>query len=141
MKEPKHAVIYPFLPEHIERILNGKDVICKYSGRGKPNLSEGSKVLFYASGGSLEMRGEAIIRKIEFLTPRQMLSTYERRLFLTPAEVERYRGLRSPDQSLLVLTLFRIRRFKRPIKKAKYVTMAGETLTQEQYERMLGPAI
>jgi hypothetical protein len=137
MKEPKYAIIYPFLRDHIERILRGKDVVCKYTGKWHPNIISGSRVIFYASGGSLELLGEGTIRTLEFLTPGEIISTYGRRLFLSKAELERYRGTRPAEQKLLVVTLSQVNRFPKPVKMLKSITMAGKTLDKEQYTTIL----
>ena len=139
LKEPKYAVAYPFLRNHIENIFNGKNVVCKYAGRGKPNLVEGSKVLFYASGGGFEVLGEGAIRRIEFLTPLEILTNYRSRLFISSADLEGYRGNRPVDKKLLVLTLTSVRRFSIPIKMTKYVTMAGQMFDKSQYEAIATP--
>ncbi len=137
MKEPKYAMIYPFIRDHIQRIFEGRDVICKYTGRGTPNITTGSKILFYASGGEFELLGDADIRTMQFVTPSEIVPKYRRRLFISQEELEKYRGSRSPERTLLVLELSGVRKFPKAIKMEKYVTMAGQTLDREQYRKVL----
>lgn len=137
LKEPKYAVIYPLLSEHIDRLLRGRDIFCKYVGNKRPNLIEGSKVIFYASRGEFELSGEAVIRRIEFLSPSEIELKYRDRLFITSDELQAYRGQRPPEWKLVVLTLGRTRKYSKPIRMDKYVTMAGQTLTKEGYDRLI----
>lgn len=137
MKEPKYGIIYPLLPNHIKRILGGKDIFCKYIGRGVPSIQEGSKVLFYESGGTFQLKGEATIRQIEFLSPENIVSKYRSRLFISTTELEGYRANRPKERKLLVLSLTHVRRFSRPVELDKYVTMAGQTLDKERYEELV----
>lgn len=139
MKESKEATIYPLLPEHIERMFRGKDVFCKYTGRGNPRIKEGSKLLFYASGSRFEICGEATIRTIEFLTPEETVGKYEKRLFITREELDNYRNQRDrpPEKKLMVLGLFGVKRYDKPRRTLKAVTMAGQTLSKSEYKELL----
>lgn len=137
MNEPKYAIIYPFLRGHIERIFQGRNVVCKYAGKGRPSIAKGSKVVFYASGGSLELLGEGTIKTLEFLIPEEIVSNYGKRLFISDDELIRYRGNRSAERKLLVVTLSQVHRFTKPVKTPKYVTMAGQTLDKEQYSNLI----
>lgn len=85
IKERKVAVIYPLLHENIERILRGKDVFCKYIGKGNPGFKVEDKLLFYESGGQFRVVGEATIRTIEFLISRlTCMDTIRLSWFLDP---------------------------------------------------------
>jgi len=139
MEERKMAVIYPLLPEHIERIFRGKDVFCKYVGKGAPSIKEGSKLIFYASGSRFEALGEATIKTIEFLTPEEIITKYENRLFITKEELDNYRNQRNrpPEKKLMVLSLSNIKKYDRPRKTSKTVTMAGQTLSKTEYKKLL----
>ena len=139
MERHKEATIYPLLPKHIERIFEGRDVFCKYVGKGRPRIGEGSKILFYASGGRFEVLGEAIVQVIEFLTPKEAAAKYEERLFITNEELENYRKQRGrpPGKKLLVLRLTNVIRYDKPHKLSKAVTMAGQTLTDIEYRKLL----
>jgi hypothetical protein len=138
MKERKVAVIYPLLHEHIERIFQGKDIFCKYVGKGIPRIGFGSKLLFYVSGSRSEIVGEATIEAVEFLTPDEIIARYENRLFITKEELDNYRKLRDrpPDRKLIVLSLSKIRKYDRPRRMPKVVTMAGRTLSKDEYRQI-----
>jgi len=86
------GIIFPFLPRHAERLLDGgKDVFAKYLARANlAGLKVGNRILFYVSGGSRQIVGEARIGQIEFLTPDQLLEKYEDRLFITREELRQY---------------------------------------------------
>jgi hypothetical protein len=131
-EEPRF--IYPFLLDHIERIFVGKDVVCKYVGRGQPSIDKGSKLLFYGSGGRFEIIGEGTIDSAEFLTPAETISKYGMRLFISQKELDEYKGVRPPERKLFVLVLRKIRKYSKPIKLGKPVTMSGQTITKETYE-------
>jgi len=139
MEEHKAAVIYPLLPQHIERIFQGKDVFCKYVGKGTPSIKEGSKLLYYASGSQFEILGEATIKTIEFITPKEIITKYEKRLFITREELDNYRRLRSRplEKKLMVLSLSNIKKYDKPRKTSKAVTMVGQTLSKTEYKEML----
>ena len=137
MKEPKYGIIYPLLPNHIKRILGGKDVFCKYVGRGVPNIQKGSKLLFYESGGTFLLQGEAIVKQVEFLSPESIVSKYSSRLFISTRELQAYRANRPKERTLLVLSLTNATKFSKPIQLDKYITMAGQTLNKEEYKGIL----
>jgi hypothetical protein len=137
LKEAKYGVIYPVLRKHANRILRGKNVFCKYVGRGVPNLDIGSRILFYVSHSNFEVVGEGKISKLEYMPPSEILMKYSGRLFLSRKELGKYRGNRPLDRKLLVATLSNIRRFRKPVRRFRPLTMAGETLTSEQYQTIL----
>ena len=132
-------LIYPILPEHIERIFQGKDVFCKYIGKGTPRLKVGSKLLFYASRNQYEVLGDAIIIAIESLMPDKIIFKYEDRLFITKEELDNYRIQRDrpADRKLMVLILSNIKKYDRPHRMLKRVSMAGQTLSKEEYKKLL----
>jgi hypothetical protein len=132
------AIIFPILPEHIQRIFDGKDVFCKYVGRGNPNISIGNHILFYASGKH-EIPGEATISGIEYLSSKEVVEKYMSRLFIDKNELERYRISRdrSPEKRLLVLTLTNAFRYHEPLTPIKNVSMSGLTLSREEFKRQL----
>lgn len=139
MKEHREVVIYPLLREHIERIFQGKDVFCKYVGRGIPSIEVEDKLLFYASGSRGEVLGEATIKAIEFFTPEEIISKYEDRLFVTKNELDDYRRRRNRplDKKLMVLSLSNITRYEKPFRTLKSLTMAGQTLSKTEYKKLL----
>jgi hypothetical protein len=136
LKLQNKAVVYPLLPEHIERLLKGKDVFCKYVGEKPPSVSVGGKLIFYQSGGGKCLVGEATIDRIEFMTPDTIMKEFRDRLFITPDELNKYRGDRPESKMLLVLLLSQVRRYETPVKPPKVVTMAGCTLSRDQYRKL-----
>ena len=141
-EEYKYAVIYPLLPEHISRILNGKSVFCKYIGKPQRlRIREGTILIFYSSGGSHEIVGEAEVTKVEFCSVEETLEKYRKGLFLTEEELMAYSGrfLRPRDEPLLVMSLRGAHEYSVPIRLPKPVTMSGMTLTEDQYKATLGP--
>jgi hypothetical protein len=58
-------------------------------------------------------------------------------LFITPAELDKYRMDRPKSKKLLVLHLSQIRRYETPLKSPKVVTMAGCTLSKDQYRKLM----
>jgi hypothetical protein len=131
------AIVYPLLPEHIERLLKGKNIFCKYVGERPPNVTVGGKLIFYQSGGEKHLVGEAIIDRIEFMTPESIVKEFRDRLFITPDELDKYRGDRPESKKLLVLFLSQVRKYKTPLKPPKVVTMAGCTLSKVQYRKLM----
>jgi hypothetical protein len=131
------AVVYPLLPEHIERIFNGKDVFCKYVGEKHVNINVGNKLIFYQSGSGKHLVGEATIDWIGYMPPDAIIEEFGDRLFITPDELDKYRGNRSKSEKLLVLVLSNIRRYEKPLKPPKTVTMAGCLLSRDQYKRLM----
>jgi hypothetical protein len=138
LKETKYAIIYPVLREHANEILSGKNVFCKYVGKGVPSLDIGSRILLYVSHSNFEIVGEGRILKLEFMTPSEILEKHGERLFLSRKELSEYQGNRPSDRRLLVATLSNIKKFGKPIRRSRPITMAGETLTLEQYKSLLG---
>jgi len=132
-------MIYPLLPEHIERIFQGKKIFCKYTGKGTPKLHIGNKLLFYASGGIYEIRGEGTITDVEFLTIEEILEKYKEHLFITPSELVSYskKWERPENRKLLVLTLKSVKRYPKPVKVSKSVTMTGLGLNKRFYQKIL----
>ena len=140
--EYKYAVVYPLRPEHIARILGGKTTFCKYIGKPQRlRVREGTKLIFYSSGGFHEIVGEAEIDEVGFHSIEAALEKYRKSLFLTEEELVAYRGrfLRPSDEPLLVMSLKGIRKYRNPIRLEKPITMSGLTLTEEQYGELLGP--
>lgn len=132
------AVIFPLLSEHIQRLFDGKDVFCKYVGVGKPRISIGNHILLYASGKHAIL-GEATILGIQYLSPMEIIQKYESRLFVNKSELEAHRlsRNRSPEKKLLVLILSNVSRYDAPLIPLKNITMAGLTLSRQEFKKQL----
>lgn len=135
--EIRYAVILPFRRNHIQRIFHGRDVICKFVGRRRVKIGEGSQLLFYASGGGREIVGEATIKTTEYLSPDDAIGKHGKRLFLSPKELLAYKGNRIGQSNLLVLGLEDLKKFKRVVRLGKALTMAGQTLNIEEYSKIV----
>lgn len=136
------GIIFPFLPRHAERLLDGgKDVFVKYLAHGNmAGLKLGNKIVFYASGGSRQIVGEARIGQIEFLTPDQLLEKYEDRLFITREELRQYTTRqpgRTSSKPLFVGILKTIKKYTMPVLCQMPITMAGMTLTRDVYRSII----
>jgi hypothetical protein len=134
-RDPYFAIIFPVSWEHAERIFSGKDIFCKYTGR-TGYLGADTIVLFYASKSGRKLLGEGVVKSVEFLTLKEMVRKYKDRLFATEKELEKYRGARSLETRLLVVQLKQVEKYKEPIVTPKIVTMAGQTLTENQYRHL-----
>jgi hypothetical protein len=137
------GIVYPLLPEHLQRIFDGKDVFCKFfPGLGKPKIHVGDKVLFYSSGGDYEIRGEATISSLEYSALDQTVRKYEKRLFITPKELNRYAAKRKrpPGKKLMVIVMREIRKYPKPYRLEKPIPMSGIILTEGMYERITSVA-
>lgn len=135
----RRGIIYPLLPEHIERIFDRKDVFCKFTATGS-KTTKGHKLLFYSSRGNFEIRGEATVDDVEYLTPDEAIRKYGKRLFITPEEMNSYCAKRDrpPDKKLLVMVLQKIREYPKPHKLEKPIPMSGMVLTDTMYKKILG---
>lgn len=131
-----NGIIYPIMKEHFERLESGKDVFCKFVGSGNPKVKIGDKILFYRSGGSKEIVGEATITEMEYLAPDAAASKYGDRLFITKDELKRYVDQRDRPEGkkLLVFVLKDVRKYRKPFKMEKPITMAGLTVTKKVYK-------
>jgi hypothetical protein len=136
--EAVYAMIYPLLRGHINRIFQGKDVFCKYTGQRTFRINSGTKILFYASGSGRQILGEGLVDSREQLTPDELLGKYANRVFISRDELEKYRGERSRDLKLLVLRLRDIRKFDYPKVLSVHMTMTGMQLSKGQYEGLMG---
>ncbi|MEM4091326.1 MAG: DUF365 domain-containing protein [Thermoplasmatales archaeon] len=137
MKSKSEAIIYPILPEHADRLFKGKDVFCKYVGERLPSITVGAKFILYLSGGSKQLVGEAKINDIKLMTVDEILKEFADRLFISADELERYRDNRPKEKKLLVLLLSGIKKFSAPLTSPKVVTMAGCTLTKNEYKKLI----
>ncbi|MDG7036927.1 MAG: DUF365 domain-containing protein [Nitrososphaerota archaeon] len=134
------AVVYPFLPEHAERIFSGKDIVVKYLPHPHVAYNKGAKLLIYISHSAKNIVGEATIQDIDFLPVEKLLKEYRNRLFLNEDELMKYSASqpgRVFTKPLLVLKILNIRRFKKPIVLPFSPTMAGRYLSNEMYQQII----
>jgi hypothetical protein len=81
--------------------------------------------------------GEANIANIEWLLPAEALEKYPERLFINNDEMMEYSHGRPAGKRLLVLTLEGVKKYSKPIKLEKPITMTGLTLDFHQYKHIL----
>lgn len=137
----KHVgIIYPVPSNLVNRFFDqGKNVFVKYPTKGYPRLSVGHKILFYASHNIHRIVGEGSIQKMELLEPREALEKYRENLFLSEEEIEKYRHHRSdrpPSKKLFVAVLKNLRKYSKPVKPEKYITMGGLWVSEKKYRTL-----
>ena len=94
----------------------------------------------HLSHGSKEVVGEGTIEAIEFLTPNEVLEKYGAKVFLNRDELMEYtmrQPKRTSSKKMLVLTMYKLRKYSQEITYERPITMAGEYLTQEKYSALL----
>jgi hypothetical protein len=138
------GAVFPLPKKLISRILDEKRLVyAKFAPhRGhSTKLGRNSIVVFYESKGGRSVVGEAVVRKVEFRRPDQVLDKVGESFFLNSDElmtyVDKYPGRR--EKEMMVLHLERPKRYDRPIAWSHAMTMAGQYLTKEQYESVFGP--
>jgi len=135
------GVIYPIPLRFIKRILSEKrNVFVRYLPHSTcPRLAPRSKILLYASRGQKEIVGEAMINKIEFLTPDEVLEKYGKKVFLNRDELmtcASQRSSRTTSKKMLTLVLSVPKKYSKGIKYKGHMTMAGEYLTEDIYKAL-----
>ena len=136
MESEIYACIYPLSEPHIDRFFNeGKKIFLKYLPRESTNLKKNHKLLFYRSRRDKKIIGEGIIKKIEFLSPSEILDQYKHEIFLTKDELLSYVGSRG-DKKMLTIHLSNITKYKVPLICSYPITMAGKYISKKEYENM-----
>jgi hypothetical protein len=139
---PKSAsfVIYPIPAKFVSRIFEDKrTVFVKFVAHPNTKTFSFRKILFYESQGSKEIVGEAVVKTIEVLTPLEVLEKYGKRVFLEENELLAYtkqQPSRTTSRKMQVMVLGRPLRFSKRIKYQEPMTMAGKSLTKEEYEKL-----
>ncbi|WP_297534352.1 DUF365 domain-containing protein [Thermococcus sp.] len=143
MEESVVGVTFPVPKWFLDRILDGgKTVFVKPSTlRVKPSM----KVVFYASREGQAWLGEAEVESVEFFNSiEEITRKYEKELFLTPKELREYererqkwhsRGRR--PRSWMVLRLKNIRKYPKPVKPPRFVTVSGRYIKEKEYREIL----
>ena len=135
------AIVFPILPVFVDRLLVEKrKVFVKYIARNGAQIKPKQKVLFYVSRSSKEIVGEGQIVEIEFLTPDEVFAKHGDKVFLKKDELVQY-ALKQPNRDtskkMLVLVLTRLKRYPKPVKCKKGMTMAGQYLTEDDYKELM----
>jgi hypothetical protein len=139
------GAIYPIPLKFVNRIFaEQRNVFVKYVvHESGVKLVPNNKVLFYASRGQKEIVGEATIKAVEFLTPVKAFEKYGDKLFLNKDELMKYASQpssRTASKKMLVLVLFKPRKYLMGIKYARHITKAGEYFTDERYNALVQQA-
>jgi hypothetical protein len=132
------GIIFPLSQEHIERFFEGhRTVFVKFYGRQRvpTRLRRGSRLFFYRTGGRKEIVGEAKIVEINSGAFDDVWNRFADGLFLTRNELEAYVGKRR-DSQMTVLVLDEVREYQAPIILQHPLTMAGQYMTKEMYDRL-----
>lgn len=135
------GVVFPIPLQFINRIFDKKrNVFARYLPHPTfARLAPRSRLFLYASHGQKEIVGEALIRKIEFLTPDELLKKYGEKVFLSRDELMNYtsqRPSRTTSKKMLVLILSKPRKYLKGIRYSGHMTMAGEYLTEDKYKAL-----
>jgi hypothetical protein len=139
------GIVFPVRPEHISRILDKhKDVFPKFISRipkrpGLFRLKPGMKIIFYVSNSGRCVAGEAEIELIEFLPVKSAVSKYKNRLMLSQRELDEYadKALNRTEKPMLVLSFTKLRKYQDGMTYPRNVSMAGEYITQDKYEKII----
>lgn len=91
VRSPYFAMIYSKIPSQLDRLFDGKDVFCKYTGHRLVRIGEGTKSLMYASIGGRKIIGEGTAKEVEYLPPPETLLKHGRRLFISERELDKHR--------------------------------------------------
>jgi len=140
------GVAYPVPSNLLDRIFKeGKDVFIKHPTCYK-QLKPQHKVLFYASHEIKAIVGEATIKNIELMKIKQIYEKYKDRVFITKEEAKEYskplRLRRQPGVSktretkFLVLELQNIKKYVKPVKPKRFITVGGKYVTKREYEKI-----
>lgn len=136
------GIIFPLPERLISRIFdNGKRIFTKFTthppSEESIRIRSGNKMFFYKSRANKTLVGEAIIKKIEFMLPSEVMNKYKEELVNPPEEMSEYVGGRN-NKKMLVLDLSNIRRYTHPIIMKTPVTMAGLYVTEKNYKDIFG---
>ena len=104
------------------------------------------KLLFYASGGSKTIVGEALVEKLEFMPLKEALQRYSDKMFITKEEALEYaqRFGNRKEKDLLLLHLSNMLKYPKQIAYSKPITMAGQYLDKNGYMSIVnrvGPCV
>ena len=129
------GVTFPIPKQFINRFFNeGKDVFIKPATVWK-ELKPGMKFVFYQSHEDTGFVGEAKIKSIQLIDdPMKVFEMYGDRVFLTREELKEYirsqnrwkRKKEKKKKKWLVIELEDIRKYDKPIKPKRFVSVGGQ---------------
>jgi hypothetical protein len=136
-----HGAIFPIPDLFKDRLFDGKhNVFIKYLPHNSTKLIAGKKILFYASGVVKALVGEGEIEKIEFLLPQEVIKLHGKELFLSESEFNAYTrssASRARSKKVLTLVLKKLRKYSKPARLNKPMTMAGQYINAEEYNSLV----
>lgn len=122
------GVTHPIPKEYAERIYGGKTV---YIGkRFLTKVKKGDKFVIYESHGVSAYTGWADIISIEQLTSKQVMKKYSNQIMLTEKELKEYDN----NKKLNVILFENFKKFNKPIKPKKFITMGGKYILDNEYK-------
>jgi len=129
------GIIYPLPELLIFRIFDsGKNIFTKFTTHAPSEESvrirKGNKLFLYKSRAEKTVVGEAIIEKMDFLLPAEVMEKYKEKLITPPEEMSKYVRGRN-NKKMLVLELCNITKYSHPIEIKVPITMAGRHITKE----------
>jgi len=130
------GVIYPLPKKIIDNMLNNsKNIFIKFTSHEPTKktilrIRPGYKLYLYQSESEKTIVGEAVIKRIEYTSIKDILKKYIERIILSRKELIAY-GNGRENKKLLTLHLSNLRRYNDPFKLKKSITMSGQFVTQE----------
>ena len=81
--------------------------------------------------------GEGTAESVELMEPEKALKKYGKRIFLDPDELREYLRGKKRASKILVISLRDLRVYQRPYRPKRFITVAGQRLTDKLYNEIL----
>jgi len=141
MKGEKFFGVIYALPNNLaNRIFTKhKNIFIKFLAHNTKNIKIKihNKLLVYISKSNKKITGEAVIKNIEFLHIKELKRKYSNKIFLNNKELNLY-AIGREKKVLLVLTLYKIKRYHKERSIDYVITMAGKYINKEEYNKIIG---
>lgn len=133
------GVTFPIPKQFMDRFFKGKNVFIKPATVWK-ELKPGMKFVFYQSHEDTGFVGEAKIKNIQLINdPMKVFEMYGDRVFLTKEELKEYvksqerwgRKKEKKKRKWLVIELEDIRKYDKPIKPKRFVSVGGQYIKEK----------
>jgi hypothetical protein len=129
------GIIYPLPEQLILRIFDsGKNIFTKFTthtpSEESVRIRKGDKLFLYMSRAEKTVVGAAVIEKLDFLLPAEVIDKYKDNLITPPEEMSKYVRGRN-NKKMLILKLCNIKKYSHPIEVKVPITMAGRHVTKE----------
>lgn len=132
------AVIYPIPSNFALRIFKEKkSVFAKYGTHEvlSENVTNCKKLLIYESSAGKKITGEADILSVQLISFSEVISEYKKDFFLSEDEFQAYAFGRE-KKKMMVFKLDNIKEYSAPIILDHRLTMAGEYIYKDEYNRL-----